>query len=127
MNLNPRSIERLKGVHPDLVKVVERCAANGRVNFQVSEGLRTPERQRELVAAGKSQTQNSRHLTGHAVDLVVLNPDGSANWEFPKYIGLHTEMALAATQCGVNVEWGGNWPTLRDGPHFQLPFNKYPK
>lgn len=127
MTLNQRSIDRLVGVHPDLVKVVHRCALNGRVDFQVSEGLRTPERQRELVKAGKSQTQNSRHLTGHAVDLVVLNKDGTANWDFRKYLGLHLEMALAATEVGVRFEWGGNWKTLRDGPHFQLPFATYPK
>ncbi|WPH18232.1 M15 family metallopeptidase [Variovorax paradoxus] len=127
MILNARSHERLKGVHADLVKVVELCASNGRVNFQVSEGLRTAARQAELVRAGKSQTQNSRHLTGHAVDLVVLNPDGSANWDFTKYIGLHTEMALAADALKVSIEWGGNWRSLRDGPHWQLPFNKYPK
>jgi hypothetical protein len=127
MTLNARSVERLRGVHPDLLKVVERCAANGRVTFQVSEGLRTAARQAELVKAGKSQTQNSRHLTGHAVDLVVLNPDGTANWDFPKYTALHVEMAFAATECKVPIEWGGNWPKLRDGPHFQLPFSTYPK
>lgn len=126
MTLTQRSLDRLVGVHPDLVKVVKKCAENARTSFQVTEGVRTAERQRELVAAGKSQTQNSRHLTGHAVDLVVLNPDGTANWEFPKYIGLHLEMALASTQVGVRFEWGGNWKTLRDGPHFQLPVSKYP-
>lgn len=126
MSLNQRSLDRLKGVHPDLVRVVVKCAEAGRLDFQVSEGLRTAERQRELVKAGKSQTQNSRHLTGHAVDLVVLNPDGSANWDFSKYIALHTEMALAADALKVPIEWGGNWRSLRDGPHWQLPHAKYP-
>jgi len=125
MALNQRSLDRLTGVHPDLVAVVE-IVAKGSLNFQVSEGLRTPERQRELVKAGKSQTQNSRHLTGHAVDLVVLNPDGSANWDFAMYEKLADRMFKAASIRRVLIEWGGHWKTLRDGPHFQLPFSKYP-
>ena len=56
---------RLAGVHPDLVRVVRR-AAEGGVAFRVEEGLRTVKRQKQLVAAGASQTMNSRHITGHA-------------------------------------------------------------
>lgn len=125
--LNARSLERLKGVHPDLVKVVLEAAARSATQFQVSEGLRTAARQKELVAAGKSQTQNSRHLTGHAVDLVVINPDGSANWDFSLYRKVADTVAAAAALLDIPVEWGGNWKSLRDGPHFQLPHATYPK
>ena len=106
--------------------MVLRCAKDTASRFQVSEGLRTLARQKELLAAGKSQTLNSRHLGGHAVDLVVLNPDGSANWVLANYAKLADDMQKAALAESVPIEWGGNWKSLRDGPHFQLPFNKYP-
>lgn len=126
MTLNARSLERLKGVHPHLCKVIQAAAdAVTEFTFQVSEGLRTRERQRELVAAGKSQTQNSRHLTGHAVDLVILNPDGSANWNFRQYAALDVLVQSVAMPLGIPVEWGGNWKSLRDGPHWQLPHVLY--
>ena len=62
-SLGPRSIMRLKGVHPDLVKVVQHAIEITTVDFTVLEGLRSIERQRELVKAGASQTLKSRHLT----------------------------------------------------------------
>ena len=62
----------LEGVHPDLVKVVHRAAALSDIDFTVLEGLRTVARQKQLVKAGASKTMNSRHITGHAVDLAVL-------------------------------------------------------
>lgn len=126
MTLSPKSLERLKGVHPDLVRVVTAAVAASPVTFQVSEGLRTAERQRELVKAGASQTMNSRHLTGHAVDLVILNDDGSADWHFPHYATLAGHIKKTAASLGFPIEWGGDWKSLRDGPHFQLPFAKYP-
>ncbi|KAF1049325.1 M15 family metallopeptidase [Xylophilus sp.] len=126
MTLNAKSIERLTGVHPHLVAIVQRTAAASAIPFQVSEGLRTPERQRELVAKGASQTQNSRHLTGHAVDVVLLNPDGSANWDFAKYREFSKDFLAAAAALSHPVIWGGAWTTLRDGPHFELDRKVYP-
>ena len=68
--LGKRSTDNLKGVHPDLVKVVQRAISITKQDFAVIEGLRSKERQEQLVKEGKSQTTNSRHLTGHAVDIV---------------------------------------------------------
>lgn len=126
MTLNDKSLVRLLGVHVDLVAVVKLAASVCPLNFQISEGLRTPDRQRELVAAGKSQTQNSRHLTGHAVDVVVINPDGSANWSLDKYRTVAASMKAAADKLGIPVIWGGSWKTLVDGPHFELDRRSYP-
>jgi len=67
--LGARSKQRLKGVHDDLVKVVERAIEITTVDFTVLEGLRDPERQKTLMESGASQTLNSRHITGHAIDL----------------------------------------------------------
>lgn len=125
MSLTPRDRKRLEGVHPDLVRVVER-AALGRVRFIVTEGLRTMERQAQLAREGRSQTMRSRHLTGHAVDLAVLDDDGKARWDAPAYRALAAEVKAAAAVEGVPVEWGGDWRSFFDGPHFQLPWDRYP-
>lgn len=123
--LGPRSLLRLKGVHPDLVKVVQLAIKLSSVDFTVLEGLRLPERQKALVAAGASQTLNSRHLTGHAVDLGAWI-DSEVRWDWPLYYKIADAMKEAATKCEVPIEWGGDWKNFPDGPHFQLPWSKYP-
>jgi peptidoglycan L-alanyl-D-glutamate endopeptidase CwlK len=125
MSLTARDRKRLEGVHPDLVRVVER-ASLGKVRFIVTEGLRTMERQAQLAREGRSQTMRSRHLTGHAVDLAVLDDDGKARWDAPAYRALAAEVKAAAATEGVSVEWGGDWRSFFDGPHFQLPWASYP-
>lgn len=122
--LNDRSKDRLKGVHPDLVRVVELAAANCPVNFIVTEGLRTKERQETLVKGGFSKTMNSRHLTGHAVDLApVIN--GEVRWDWPPFYQIAASMKQAADGLGVSIVWGGDW-TFKDGPHFELNRKDYP-
>lgn len=120
-----RSENNLRGVNPDLVKVVRRALALSAVDFGVTEGLRTAERQRELVAQKKSQTKNSRHLTGHAVD-VVAYIGGEISWDWGYYEQIAAAFKMAAHQLGIPIEWGGDWKTLKDGPHFQLPHKEYP-
>lgn len=124
-SLSDRSKAKLSGVHHDLVRVVELAMTMTREDFMVGEGIRTLERQLELVAAGKSQTMKSRHLTGHAVDLWCLD-GGKVVWDMPRYRRLAEIVEKAARAVGVPVEWGGNWKSLRDGPHFQLPRDQYP-
>ena len=123
--LSQRSLDRLQGVHPDLVAVVKRAIELTTVDFMVLEGLRTKERQAELVAAGASQTTNSRHITGHAVDLGAI-VGGKLRWDWPLYPSINTAMRQAATELKVALEWGGDWRTLRDGPHWQLSRKVYP-
>jgi peptidoglycan L-alanyl-D-glutamate endopeptidase CwlK len=123
--LGERSRQRLQGVHPDLVKVVERAIELTTVDFMVTEGLRSMERQIELVKAKKSKTMNSRHLTGHAVDLAAWVKK-SVSWEWKHYETIALAMKTAAMQVGVKIEWGGDWQSFKDGPHFQLPWKEYP-
>jgi peptidoglycan L-alanyl-D-glutamate endopeptidase CwlK len=124
--LGPRSLERLVGVHPDLVRVVKRAIGESPLDFTVLEGLRTLERQKVLFAKGATKTMNSRHLTGHAVDLApVIN--GAVSWDWPLYDRLALTVLAAAKDEGVWITWGGSWKTFRDGPHFELPWEKYPK
>lgn len=125
MKLNQRSVDRLQGVHPDLQRVVYRAAEITGHPFIITEGLRTLERQRSLVAAGASKTMKSRHITGHAIDLAAMVGD-EVRWDWPLYNQLAAVMKEAAQIEGVPIEWGGDWRTFRDGPHFQLPLADYP-
>lgn len=123
--LSQRSRERLKGVHPDLVAVVEAAILLTPVDFMITEGLRTPARQAELVRAGASRTLNSRHLTGHAVDVAAW-VDGGVRWDWPLYPRIAGAFKEAAAAAGIPLIWGGDWPRLRDGPHFELDRRAYP-
>jgi hypothetical protein len=120
--LGKKSKKKLEGVHPDLVKVVERAIEITEQDFTVLEGLRDIERQRELVNTGKSTTMNSRHLTGHAVDLAPW----PISWEWEGFYPIADAMKTAADELGVSLEWGGDWKSFPDGPHFQLSRKAYP-
>jgi len=122
-SLSKRSLKSLEGVHPDLVAVVKEAITLTTVDFVVIEGRRTLARQKELVAKGASWTMNSRHLTGHAVDLAAWL--GTIRWEAPLYDEIHAAMQAAGKGLGVPIEWGGLWKS-RDCPHFQLPRGRYP-
>ncbi len=123
--LSHRSRVRMKGVHPALVGVFEAAILTTPVDFMITEGLRTRERQAALVKAGASRTLNSRHLTGHAVDIAAL-VDGAVRWDWPLYPRIAQAIKAAATARGVALIWGGDWPRLRDGPHFELDRAVYP-
>lgn len=146
--LRQADINKMAGVHPDLVAVVERARKNS--TFIVTEGLRTIERQRELVARGASKTLNSRHLTGHAVDLAPwLDKDGDGAvdngevlYDWPLFFPIADAMKKAAEELEVQIVWGGSWKNLKDlpvpitaknmsrtfpdGPHFELDRKMYP-
>lgn len=125
MKLKQLSIDRLASCHPDLQRVIYRAAEISSIEFIVTEGLRSLDRQKILVSKGASKTLKSRHLTGHAVDLACLI-DGNVCWDWPMYINLAKDVKEAAKIEGVPIEWGGDWVTFKDGPHYQLPWSKYP-
>ena len=148
--LGQRSMQNLSGVHPDLVAVVKRAIEITEQDFSVIEGVRNIERQRQLVAKGASKTMNSRHLTGHAVDLAPY----PLSWDWEYFYPIADAMKQAADELDVDLEWGGAWhispfysweglaeeavndyiETRRsqgrkpfpDGPHFQLSRDTYP-
>lgn len=123
--LSQKSLDRMSGVHQDLVDVVKRAIEITECDFTVLEGVRSVARQEQLVKAGASQTMKSRHLTGHAVDLGAM-VNGSVRWDWPLYDKIALAMKAAAIEKQVAIEWGGDWKTFRDGPHFQLTFEEYP-
>ena len=121
-----RSLGNLKGIHPDLRRVIDRALQESPLDFIVIEGLRSEARQREMVAKGASRTMNSRHITGHAVDLLPIGPNGRAAFDWPLYHQLGPAVKKAAEAEGVKITWGGDWKSFKDGPHFELDRNAYP-
>jgi peptidoglycan L-alanyl-D-glutamate endopeptidase CwlK len=145
--LSQKSIDRLDGVKDQLIDVVTRAIEISTVDFGVTEGLRTTETQRKYVETGKSQTMESKHLTGDAVDLVAYI-NGQVSWELNLYDNLADAMKQAAIEKNVAIRWGAAWnvPDIRmwrgtmeeamnyyiderrkqnkrpfiDGPHFEL-------
>jgi len=106
--LSQRSLDRLEGVEDSLVVVVKRAIQLTKVDFGVSEGLRSVPRQMELVARGASKTMKSKHIDGLAVDLVAYI-SGRMSWELNLYDDIADAMAAAAKEHGVTVRWGGAW------------------
>ena len=121
-----RSLDSLRGIHPDLRAVIEHALDISPLDFVVIEGLRTKERQAKLVASGASKTMNSRHITGHAVDLLPIGSDGKAAFDWPLYHQLASCVKQAAAELGVKIVWGGDWTSFKDGPHFELDREAYP-
>lgn len=124
--LGTKSLSTLKGVHPDLVKVVKRAIELTECDFTVTEGLRTKQRQAQLLKEKKTTTKNSRHLTGHAVDLAAW-VDGTVSWNWDHYYKIAEAVKQAAKELNISIEWGGEWKSFPDAPHWQLPWSKYPK
>lgn len=123
--LGPRSLLNLRGVHPDLVRVVKRAISISEIDFTVIEGLRSVARQKELLAKGATRTMRSRHLHGFAVDIVPY-VGGSIRWDWPLFDHIENAMKEAARLENVKIEWGADWVTFKDGPHWQLPLAHYP-
>ena len=121
-SLGKRSLQNLSGVHPDLVDVVKLAISKSDQDFTVIEGIRNINRQRELVKTGKSTTMNSRHLTGHAVDIAPW----PISWEWEEFYPIADAMKTAAEELEVDLEWGGDWKSFPDGPHYQLSRKAYP-
>ena len=122
--LSQRSKQRLAGVHPDLVAVVKYAIEITPTDFTVLEGLRSLSRQKKLLKRGATRTLNSRHLTGHAVDLGAW-VEGRVSWMWCHYVEISKAVKQAADELNIEVEWGGDWQTFKDGAHFQLPWGMY--
>lgn len=122
--LSTRSLSRLEGVNPDLVKVVKRALELSKYDFGITEGVRDLETQRKYVTEGKSQTLNSLHLVqgdgyGHAIDFVVY-VDGKITWDIGYYRKVVQAFFTAAIELGVQIEAGCLWKNFVDGVHIQL-------
>lgn len=122
--LSKRSQERLQGVHPDLIKVVNRALEISPYDFGITEGVRSIETQKQYVTEGKSKTMNSYHLKqedgySYAIDFVVYL-GSNITWEIGYYRKVIQAFITASIELGVQIEAGGLWRTFVDGPHIQL-------
>jgi len=106
--LSQRSLDKLEGVHPDMVKCVKSAIEYTKVDFGVICGMRTEAEQRELVDKGASQTMASKHLEGLAVDLMAY-VGSRASWELNLYDDIADAMAQASKTHGVPIKWGAAW------------------
>jgi len=149
--LGQKSLAELEGVHSDLVKVVKRAIEITPQDFSVHDGIRTLDEQKELVKSGASKTLKSRHITGHAVDLVPYI-NGKLRWEWEPIYQIAEAVRTAAEELQINIRWGGAWDVLLtsedeptedivsgyverkrsegkkafiDGPHYELPKSEY--
>lgn len=113
------SLDKMNGVNSKLVILMKEAIKNTPYDFKITEGLRTVERQKELVKTGKSKTMNSYHLKGKAVDIAVLI-DNKVTWDFKYYKEVASHIKEVAKKLGYVITWGGDWKTFKDGPHFQI-------
>jgi len=116
----------MTGIHPDLRLVLDKALEDSPLDFVVIEGLRTVERQKQMVESKASFTMDSRHITGHAVDLLPIGPNGKPAFDWPLYNQLGPAVKKAAEELGVELDWGGDWKKFKDGPHFELDRTAYP-
>lgn len=133
-SLGSRSKAALQGVHPDLVAVVELAIKLTKQDFTVIQGRRSQEQQAEAVARGNSWTMRSRHLTGHAIDVVPYPIDWN---DLEKFKLIRDAFFQASQQLDVPIRWGGDWNEdgkftdeikrgSYDGGHFELHRKAYP-
>ena len=128
VKLGKRSLDRLVGVNPSLVAVFKKACETMPFDITVLEGLRTAERQAELLKQGATKVKVSRHMSGNAIDIAPYPIDWNDTERF-KIVAHH--MFAAAKELGIVIRWGGNWsrqdetvkPTssFDDMPHFELP------
>lgn len=133
--MDERSRKNLIGVHEDLVCVMEVAYADVEGDeecFHVSEGSRLMSRQRQLLIEKKTTTLKSRHIPDNnecklscAVDIVVLR-NGKVTWDYEAYARMSKIVKAAAGRLGIEIEWGGDWTSFKDGPHYQLPKLTHP-
>ncbi|NBT57503.1 M15 family peptidase [bacterium] len=141
---------KLAFVHPELVRVFDEAVNFYSKKIRIIEGLRSVQRQNQLYLQGKTKTLDSRHLTGHALDLVTQD-NGNILWDEPNAIQLAAAIRASAIKCGVPIRWGGCWQEINtvvnlkqaatdyvarlkaqkrkpliDMVHFELPKDRYP-
>lgn len=115
------SEEKLSTVKPELADVARKALELSSIDFGITEGKRSEEKQKQLVAEGASKTMKSKHLTGDAIDIVCYT-DGKITWDLEHYQTAAYAFALASKELDVDLRWGGSWKVN----NFKLdPNNKF--
>ena len=145
--LSDASIEKMKGVHPKLIELMKKAISNSPYDFKIVQGLRTAAYQNELYQQGRTRpgkivtkldgyNKKSNHQAksdgyGHAVDIAVCGQyDQNGNYvkyttdaemfDNKKLVEISRHVKAVAKEMGMEIEWGGDWKTLYDTPHYEL-------
>lgn len=124
MELTKKDIQRMKGVHPALVRLFTEVARTSPIPFMILEGRRSLEQQKKNIENGVSWTLKSKHLTGHALDVIPL-VEGKPTWSWPVYHKFAPIVKAVAKKLKIEVTWGGDWKKTKDGPHWEIDPKKY--
>lgn len=106
--LDQESLKKLSQINKRLQNVVKRAAEKSEQVFKVIEGIRTLERQKQLYSQGKTQTLNSNHLTGNAVDIAPV-VDGKISWDWKYFYPIAKAVDEAADELNIKLTWGAAW------------------
>ena len=118
-HLSTKSQLKLATVHPDLKALAEAAIKVSTVDFIITEGIRTLARQEELLKAKATTTMNSRHLTGHAIDVAAI-VNNRADWHPALYFHIADAFFSQSAILKTPIIWGGNFKTFKDYVHFEL-------
>lgn len=115
-----RSLSNIEGIDYRLIILLGLMLDHSPFDFTVTEGLRTKERQAQLVKEGKSKTMNSKHIIGSAFDIAIIDEKGNITWDLKYYKEFAEVFLKLSERLGFDCTWGGSWKSFVDGPHFQI-------
>lgn len=135
-NFSQTSLNRLNGVHPNLVKVMKEAIKNSPFDFMITQGLRTVKDQQALYAKGRTLpggkvtncdgvVKKSNHQAkvdgyGYAIDFAIWE-NGAINWnDSKKYIVVANHIIETGKRLGILIESGAFWKSFKDYPHIEL-------
>nr|DAX78803.1 MAG TPA: L alanyl D glutamate peptidase endolysin [Caudoviricetes sp.] len=137
--LSQASLDKLKGVHPNLINFFRELILISPWDFRILRGVSTPEEQNKLYQQGrtikglkvtncdgfrkKSNHQIKYDGLGYAVDIGVIVDrvyKGTLK-DFHYYQDIYNIAKDKGLLQKYNIEWGGNcWRTFKDAPHWQI-------
>lgn len=131
------TLERIQKLHPlvrdEVKQIIQECdeALTGRAKIRITQGLRSFEEQEKLYAIGRitsgkkvtnAKAGQSIHNYGLAVDICLMINGKTASWDTVK--DWDNDKVADWYEC-VKIfarygwDWGGNWKTFKDLPHFE--------
>lgn len=117
--LSKISRARLATAHPDLQRLV--YAVNKRIPVYVLQGHRSEIEQEMDFQNGTTKAHFGESPHNYIPALAVdLGPD-PLDWKDITSFRMLAEIVIQeAVKLGLDITWGGHWPTLRDHPHFEF-------
>lgn len=137
IDMDKVTLQRIEKLHPvvreEVKQIIKDCdeALTGRAKVRITQGLRSFEEQEKLYAIGRitsgkkltnAKAGQSIHNYGLAVDICLMIDGKAASWDTVKdwdndQVADWYECVKIFAKYGWN--WGGNWKTFKDLPHFE--------